>query len=80
MTLFVEVPEVVSSVCLVWQLGLGWDSKLMKALEKLIYFVNPASVSSKDTATVDGSKIWTGCLRQIGRWWQALLGTLNYML
>ena len=56
MTLFVEVPEVVSSVCLVWQLGLGWDSKLMKALEKLIYFVNPASVSSKDTATLDEKK------------------------
>ena len=52
----------------------------MKALEKLIYFVNPASVSSKDTATVDGSKIWIGCLRQIGRWQQALLGTLNFML
>ena len=48
----------------------------MKALEKLICFVIPASVPSNDTAMLDGLKVWIGCLRQTGRWQQALARSL----
>ena len=71
-TVFAEVPKVVTPACLVWKLGfLGRDHKLMKALDHLICFDNPASVPSKDTATLDGWKVWIGYLRQTGRWRQA---------
>ena len=78
MTGFVEVLKVVSPVFLVWQLGfLGQDRKPVKVLKQLIYFINPASVPSKETETLDCSNMWIGCLRQTGPWWQVLSSHLQ---
>ena len=53
-----EVPEVVSHLGCT---GAG-TGKRMEASGHLICFVNPSSVPLMDTGTLDGLKVWIGCL------------------